>query len=80
MLLLLSMLLVVTAAVAAATAGLEPRNFFHVVQYLMYDKEMKGEISVEQTLQILFVRFGRELLDQVSVGNLGLKCWKSTKV
>lgn len=44
--------------------GLEPRNFFHVVQFLMYDKDLKGEISVEQTLQILFVRFGRELLDQ----------------
>lgn len=44
--------------------GLEPRGLFHVVQFLMYDNELKGEISVEQTLQILFVRFGRELLDQ----------------
>lgn len=46
------------------TTGLEPRGFFHVVQFLMFDEEVKGEISVEQTLRILFVRFGRELLDQ----------------
>ena len=55
------------AAAAAAGSGLEPRNFFHVVQFLMYDKDLTGEICVEQTLQILFVRFGRELLDQVRV-------------
>ncbi|XP_026191177.1 calmodulin-like protein 5 [Cyclospora cayetanensis] len=44
--------------------GLEPRGLFHVVQFLMYDRDLKGEIGVEQTLQILFVRFGRELLDE----------------
>lgn len=43
--------------------GLEPRNLFNLVQFLMYDKEFTGEISVEQTLQILFVRYGREKLD-----------------
>uniref|UniRef100_A0A0G4HSN1 Calmodulin n=1 Tax=Chromera velia CCMP2878 TaxID=1169474 RepID=A0A0G4HSN1_9ALVE len=43
--------------------GLEPRKLFHVVQFLMYDKDGAGLISVEQTLQILFVRFGRDLLD-----------------
>ena len=26
------------------------------VQFLMYDRDFEGEISVEQTLQILFVR------------------------
>ena len=43
--------------------GLEPRNLFHLVQFLMYDRDFTGTISVEQTLQILFVRFGREKLD-----------------
>jgi Ca2+-binding EF-hand superfamily protein len=43
--------------------GLEPRNLFNLVQFLMYDKEFTGKISVEQTLQILFVRHGREKLD-----------------
>ncbi|CEL92119.1 unnamed protein product [Vitrella brassicaformis CCMP3155] len=44
--------------------GLEPRKLFHLVQFLMYDKHFEGRINVEQTLQILFVRYGRELLDQ----------------
>lgn len=29
----------------------------------MYDRDLTGAISVEQTLQILFVRYGRERLD-----------------
>merc|ERR1711869_27340 len=45
------------------TSGLEPRNLFNLVQFLMYDKDFTGIISVEQTLQILFVRFGRGKLD-----------------
>jgi Ca2+-binding EF-hand superfamily protein len=45
------------------TSGLEPRNLYNLVQFLMYDKDFTGEISVEQTLQILFVRYGREKLD-----------------
>jgi len=43
--------------------GLEPRNLFNLAQFLMYDKDFTGRISVEQTLQILFVRFGRGKLD-----------------
>jgi len=44
--------------------GLEPRNLFNLVQFLMYDNQhFTGKISVEQTLQILFVRHGREKLD-----------------
>jgi Ca2+-binding EF-hand superfamily protein len=29
----------------------------------MYDKSFKGRITVEDTLQILYVRYGREKLD-----------------
>jgi len=43
--------------------GMEPRNLFNLVQFLMYDKEFNGRISVEQTLQIIFVRHGRGELD-----------------
>jgi len=43
--------------------GNEPRNLFNLVQFLMYDKTFSGRISVEQTLQILFVRHGRGQLD-----------------
>ncbi len=43
--------------------GLEPRKLFNLVQFLMYDKTFKGRVTVEETLQILFVRYGRENLD-----------------
>jgi len=43
--------------------GLEPRGLFNLAQFLMYDKEFTGKITVEQTLAILFVRYGREQLD-----------------
>jgi len=38
--------------------GFEPRNLFNLVQFLMYDKDFHGKISVEQTLQIIYVRHG----------------------
>ena len=42
---------------------LEPRKLFNLVQFLMYDKTFKGRVTVEETLQILFVRYGRDKLD-----------------
>eukprot|EP00405_Crypthecodinium_cohnii_P002543 CAMPEP_0194751622 /NCGR_PEP_ID=MMETSP0323_2-20130528/5624_1 /TAXON_ID=2866 ORGANISM="Crypthecodinium cohnii, Strain Seligo" /NCGR_SAMPLE_ID=MMETSP0323_2 /ASSEMBLY_ACC=CAM_ASM_000346 /LENGTH=149 /DNA_ID=CAMNT_0039668189 /DNA_START=93 /DNA_END=539 /DNA_ORIENTATION=- len=47
----------------ADSTGMEPRNLFNLAQFLMYDKEQAGQISVEQTLQIIFVRRGRGELD-----------------
>jgi len=44
--------------------GFEPRNLFNLVQFLMYDKDFHGRISVEQTLQIIYVRHGRSSLDE----------------
>ena len=43
--------------------GLEPRKLFNIVQFLMYDKKFKGRVTVEETLQILYVRHGRDQLD-----------------
>ena len=43
--------------------GLEPRKLFNLVQFLMYDKTFKGRVTVEETLQILYVRYGRGRLD-----------------
>ena len=42
---------------------LEPRKLFNLVQFLMYDNKFKGRVTVEETLQILFVRHGRKNLD-----------------
>lgn len=43
---------------------LEPSKLFNLVQFLMYDKTFKGRVTVEETLQILFVRHGRDRLDE----------------
>jgi Ca2+-binding EF-hand superfamily protein len=43
--------------------GLEPRKLYNLVTFLMYDKEFKGRVTVEETLQILYVRCGRDRLD-----------------
>jgi Ca2+-binding EF-hand superfamily protein len=45
------------------TTGLEPRKLFNLTQFLMYDRDFKGKVTVEETLQILFVRHGRQKLD-----------------
>ena len=43
--------------------GLEPRKLFNLVQFLMYDKQFHGKVTIEETLQILYVRYGRDRLD-----------------
>ena len=45
-------------------SGLEPRKLYNLVQFLMYDRDFKGRVTVEETLQILFVKHGRDHLDQ----------------
>eukprot|EP00916_Digyalum_oweni_P008986 GHVL01015126.1.p1 GENE.GHVL01015126.1~~GHVL01015126.1.p1 ORF type:complete len:115 (+),score=17.75 GHVL01015126.1:321-665(+) len=47
----------------ADKTGMEPRKLFNLTQFLMFDSKANGVITVEQTLQILFVRVGREKLD-----------------
>ena len=44
--------------------GLEPRKLFNLVSFLMYDKTFKGTVTVEETLQILYVRYKRDRLDE----------------
>ena len=36
--------------------GLEPRNFFNLVQFLMYDLACRDKITVEDTLELIYVR------------------------
>ena len=36
---------------------------FNLVQFLMYDKNEKGKITVEDTIELLYVRHGRNNLD-----------------
>ena len=43
---------------------LEPRQLYNLVTFLMYDKAFRGRVTIEETLQILFVRHGRKNLDE----------------
>ena len=43
--------------------GLEPRKLYNLTQFLMYDKTFTGRVTVEETLQILFIKHGRDKLD-----------------
>ena len=42
--------------------GLEPKSLYNMVQFLMYCKEGKYTITEEDTLELIFVRKGKELL------------------
>ena len=46
-------------------SDLEPKSLFHMVQFLMYCKtdENKFTVTVEDTLELLYVRMGRNKLD-----------------
>lgn len=43
--------------------GLEPFQLFNVVQFCMYDKDFSGQVSVDETMHMLFARYGKERLE-----------------
>lgn len=43
--------------------GYEPRGLFNVVEFVMNDKSGSGCISLEEALQIMYLRHGRAELD-----------------
>jgi hypothetical protein len=53
-------------------AGYEPRRLYNVVEFMMNDKDDSGTVSAEEAMQILYMRFGRTLLDSVRVVSLNL--------
>ena len=53
------------------TTGLELRKLYNLVQFLMYDTTFKGTVTVEETLQIMYVRYGRDNLDAEIVAIFG---------
>lgn len=44
-------------------AGYEPRGLFNVVEFVMNDRDGRGAISLEEALQITYLRHGRAELD-----------------
>ena len=45
-------------------SDLEPRKLFNLVMFMMYDKDDNKKVTIEETLQLLFVRHGRAKLDK----------------
>jgi Ca2+-binding EF-hand superfamily protein len=44
--------------------GLEPRKLFNLVQFMMFDKNNLKSITVEDTLELIYVRYGMEHLEK----------------
>merc|ERR1712226_448213 len=44
--------------------GLEPRKLFNVVEFMMHDKDASGKIDMDECMEILFRRFGKDQLEQ----------------
>jgi Ca2+-binding EF-hand superfamily protein len=43
--------------------GLEPFQLFNVVQFMMYDRDNSGAVSVDETMHMLYARYGKERLE-----------------
>ena len=43
--------------------GWEPRRLFNVVEFMMHDKDQSGNIDMDECMEILFRRFGKEQLE-----------------
>ena len=44
-------------------SGWEPRRLFNVVEFMMHDKDGSGQIDIDECMEILFSRFGKESLE-----------------
>lgn len=44
-------------------AGTEPRRLFNVAEFVMNDKQGLGTVSMENAMQIMYLRYGRDNLD-----------------
>ena len=45
-------------------SGWEPKKLFNLVEFMMHDKDASGTIDREECMEILFRRFGRDLLEE----------------
>jgi len=59
--------------------GYEPRRLFNVVEFLMNDKDDSGSVSVEEAMGILYLRYGKGLLDSQLEEIFGTSDTNSTK-
>jgi Ca2+-binding EF-hand superfamily protein len=44
--------------------GLEPSRMFNLTQFLIYDSKNQGYITVDETMHLLYARYGRVVMEQ----------------
>ena len=50
--------------VRADKSGWEPKKLFNLVEFMMHDKDASGTIDREECMEIMFRRFGRDLVEE----------------
>lgn len=46
------------------TSGLEPASMHHFVQFLIYDENENGFVSIDEVMDMLYSRYGRESMEK----------------